>query len=342
LREESALRIQRREFITLAGGAAVSWPLAAHAQQPAKMKRIAMVSVGSKIGDIHSGNRYFRAFFEELSRSGYAEGQNLLVERYSGEGRIDDYAELAHDVISTRPDLIYAMAGPLALQFKMATTTIPIVAISADPIALGLVPSIARPGGNITGISVDAGIQIWGKRLGLLVEATPKLSNARYLATHAISERPSGSAAALREAARDAGISLAVAPMATINEEAYQRAFNLMEQDRVDSLIVSDEAEHIPYREVVTALAAKSRIPSIYPYRAFVEVGGLMAYSIDLVDVQLRCANLVYKILKGDNPGDIPFYQQTKFELIVNLKTAKALGLEIPVALLARADEVIE
>jgi putative tryptophan/tyrosine transport system substrate-binding protein len=116
----------------------------------------------------------------------------------------------------------------------------------------------------------------------------------------------------------------------------------LMEQDRVDSLLLSDEGEHIPYREVVTALAAKSRIPSIYPYRAFVEVGGLMAYSIDLVDVQLRCANLVYKILKGDNPGDIPFYQQTKFELIVNLKTAKALGLEIPVALLARADEVIE
>jgi putative tryptophan/tyrosine transport system substrate-binding protein len=336
------LRIQRREFITLAGGAAVSWPLAAHAQQPAKMKRIAMVSVGSKIGDIHSGNRYFRAFFEELSRSGYAEGQNLLVERYSGEGRIDDYAELAHDVISTRPDLIYAMAGPLALQFKMATTTIPIVAISADPIALGLVPSIARPGGNITGISVDAGIQIWGKRLGLLVEATPKLSNTRYLASRAIWERPSGSAAALREAARDAGISLASALLATVNEEAYQRAFNLMEQDRVDSLLLSDEGEHIPYREVVTALAAKSRIPSIYPYRAFVEVGGLMAYSIDLVDVQLRCANLVYKILKGDNPGDIPFYQQTKFELIVNLKTAKALGLEIPVALLARADEVIE
>lgn len=301
-----------------------------------------MISLGSKIGDIHSGNRYFRAFFEELSRLGYVEGQNLLVERYSGEGRPEHYAELAHDVASTLPDLIYAMAGPLALQFKMATTTIPIVAISADPIAMGLVPNIARPGGNITGISVDAGIQLWGKRLGLLVEAIPKLSNMRYLASRAIWERPSGSAASLREAARDTGISLAGTLLATVNEEAYERAFNSMERDRVDSLLLSDEPEQIPYRQVVTELAARSRIPAMYPYRAFVEVGGLMAYTIDLVDVQLRCANLVYKILAGDNPGDIPFYQQTKFELIVNLKTANAIGLELPAALLARADEVIE
>ena len=234
------------------------------------------------------------------------------------------------------------MAGPVALLLKGATTTIPIVAISSDPIVTGLVPSIARPGGNITGVSVDAGIQVWGKRLGLLAEATPKLFNTRYLASHAIWQRPTGSAAALQEAARDAGISVGGALIATVNKEAYQRAFNLMEQERVDSLIVSDEPEHIPYREVVTGLAAKSRIPTIYPFGLFVEVGGLIAYSIDLVDVQRRCAQLIYKILKGDNPGDVPFYQQTKFELIVNLKTAKALGLEIPAALLARADEVIE
>ena len=122
----------------------------------------------------------------------------------------------------------------------------------------------------------------------------------------------------------------------------YQPAFELMERDRVDSLIVSDESEHIPFRAAITKLAAKSRIPAIYPYRLFVEVGGLMAYAIDLVEVQRRCASVIYKILKGDNPGDIPFYQQTQFELTINIKTAKALGLRIPPTLLGRSDEVIE
>lgn len=334
--------MKRREFISLLGGTMVASGAAARAQQPVKMKRIAMVSAGSKIGDIHTGNRYFRAFFEELSRLGYVEGQNLLIERYYGEGRTEYYAELARDVVSTLPDLIYAMAGPLALQFKMATTTIPVVAISADPVALGLAPSMARPGGNITGISVDAGIQIWGKRLGLLLEATSKRYNTRYLASRAVWERPSSSGAALREAARYAGISLAGTLLTTVNEEEYARAFNSMEQERVDSLLLSDEAEHIPYSKLITALAAKSRIPTIYPYEAFVEAGGLMAYSIDLVDVQLRCANLISRILAGDNPGDIPFYQQTKFALIINLKAANSLGLEMPAAFIARADEVIE
>ena len=135
---------------------------------------------------------------------------------------------------------------------------------------------------------------------------------------------------------------MAGALLATANEEAYQRAFTLMTKEGLDSLLLSDEAEHIPYREVITALAEKSRIPAIHPYRAFVEVGGLMAYSVDLADVQRRCANLVYRTLKGDNPGEIPFYQQTRFELFINLKAAKALGLVIPGMLLARADEVIE
>jgi putative ABC transport system substrate-binding protein len=331
--------MRRREFI--AGFMFITVQQAV-AQQPAKMKRIAMVSGGSKIGDIHTSNRWFRAFFEELSRLGYVEGQNLSVERYTGDGRTGHYAELARDVVSTHPDLIYAMAGPLALSFKGATTTIPIVAISADPIALGLVSSIARPGGNITGVSVDAGIQIWGKRLGLLKEAISNLSNTSFLASKALLEKSSGSATAVRKAAQDAGISLADVPMTSISAELYQRAFSSMGQGRVASLIVSDEPEHIPYRELVVQLAAKNRIPAIYPYRSFVEVGGLMTYSIDLVDVQRRCAHLIYQILNGDNPGDIPFYQQARFELIINNKTAKELGLALPAVLLGRADEVIE
>lgn len=334
--------MQRRGFIKLFVGGAASWPSIAHSQLPAKMKRIALVSAGTKTADMNNGNRYFRAFFEELGRLGYAEGQNLLVERYSGEGRIDHFTELAHNVVSTEPDLIYAMSGPLALIFKLVTTTIPIVAISADPIALGLVPSIARPGGNVTGVSVDAGIQIWGKRLGLLVEAKPKLSNTRFLGSQVLWERSSGSGAAVQDAARQAGIKLSGALLTTISKQEYQTAFGLMEQDRVDSLVVSDEPEHLPYLKSITELAAKTGISAVYPYRAFVDVGGLMAYSTDLLDVQRRCANLIYRILKGDNPGDIPFYQQTRFELIINLKTARALDLVMPETLLARADEVIE
>jgi putative ABC transport system substrate-binding protein len=135
---------------------------------------------------------------------------------------------------------------------------------------------------------------------------------------------------------------LSGALLTTMSEQAYQLAFGLMEQDRIDALIVSDEPEHLPYLNSITKLAAKARIPAVYPYRAFVDAGGLMAYSTDLLDVQRRCADVIYRILKGENPGDIPFYQQTRFELIINLKTAKALDLLMPATLLARADEVIE
>jgi putative tryptophan/tyrosine transport system substrate-binding protein len=335
--------MRRREFITvLSGAASMVWPIIARAQQPAKMKRIAMVSSATKIGDMTiTGPRWFRAFFEELGALGYAEGRNLLVARYSGEGRLDHYAELARDIVSTRPDLIISMSGPLATAFKTATTTIPIVTIAADPVAAGLVPSLAHSGGNITGVSVDAGIQIWGKRLGLLIEAIPKLSNTRFLTSQPNWERLEGPA--VREAASQARISLAAASLgSTFDEAAYQRVFTSMKQDQVDALVVSSEGAHIANRALLVELAAKTRIPAIYPLREFTEVGGLLAYSVDLADIIRRIADLVDKILKGANPGDIPFFQPTKFELIINLKTAKALGLEMPPILLGRADEVIE
>jgi len=333
--------MRRRDFITALGTAA-TWPLAARAQQPTKMKRVAFVIPAAKVSDITvSGMPFFRAFFEELSRLGYVEGQNLGVERYSGEGRTERYAELARDVVNTHPDLILALGARLSLDFKMATTTIPIVTLVIDPIALGLVASIARPGGNITGITIAGGLEIIGNRIGLLVEAVPKLSSLGYLATRSYWEDARGEAA--REAAKRAGISLKVALLGSaFNEAEYQRVFMSMEQDRVSAFVVSEEPEHVTNRATIVELAAKGKIPTIYPFREFVEDGGLMAYSIDQVDMYRRVASLIGKILEGANPGDIPFYQPTKFELSINLKTAKALGLEMPAMLLGRADEVIE
>ena len=332
--------MRRRDFVTALGTAAI-WPLAARAQQPAKMKRIAYVHSAANVSRISaSGEPFYRAFFEELSRLGYVEGQNLGVERYSGDGRTERYAELARDVVNTHPDLIVAVAARLSLDFKMATTTIPIVTIIIDPIAQGLVASIARPGGNITGVAIAAGLEIIGKRMGLLVEAMPKLSTVGYLASRPFWEDPRG--AAVREAAKQAGISLSPVMLSAFDEAEYQRVFRSMEQDRADAFMVSDEPEHGTYRATIVEWAAKDRIPAIYPVRDFFEAGGLMAYSPDLADIFRRVAYLIDKILRGANPGDIPFYQPTKFELSINLKTAKALGLEMPAMLLARADEVIE
>src|SRR6266702_2036917 len=333
--------MRRREFISVLGGVAASWPLAARAQQSSRMKRIAIVSPATKIGDIGvNGSPFYRVFFEGLSRLGYVEGRNLVVERYSGEGRTEHYADLAREVVNTHPDLIYSQTTRLALNFKAATTTIPIVTTTADPIAGGLVSSLARPGGNITGVSVDAGFEVMGKRLALLLEATSKLSNARFLVSQLSWERFLG--AAVREASRRAGISLAGEPMSSFNEQEYQRVFNSMEHERVDGILVSDESEHVTYRRLLVELAAKTRIPAIYAYREHVELSGLMAYSFDLEELVRGCARQTAEILKGANPGDIPFRQATKFQLVINVKTAKALGLEMPSTLLLRADEVIE
>ena len=294
--------MRRRDFITALGTAA-TWPLAARAQQPTKMKRVAFVIPATKISDITvSGRPFFRAFFEELSRLGYVEGQNLGVERYSGEGRTERYAELARDVVNTHPDLILALGAHLSLDFKKATTTIPIVTLVIDPIALGLVASIARPGGNITGITIAGGLEIIGKRIGLLVEAMPKLSTVGYLATRPYWEDARGKAA--REAAKRAGILLKATLLGSaFNEAEYQRVFMSMEQDRVSAFVVSEEPEHVTNRATIVELAAKGRIPSIYPFREFVEDGGLMAYSIDQVDMYRRVASLIGKILEAPIPG---------------------------------------
>jgi putative ABC transport system substrate-binding protein len=335
--------MKRREFIVVLGGAAAS-PLVARAQQPAKMKRIAIVHPNIDLSDLNITSEHlgYRTLFEELRRRGYSEGRNLAVERYSAAGQTDRYADLARDVISTNPDLILAIANPLVLGFKQATTKIPLVAVAGNMVASGIVASLAQPGGNITGISTDVGgNDIWGKRLGLLLEATPKSSNARFLTLRSSWERVQGEA--VRKEARQLGISLEGALLdGAIDESQIRNVFTAMEQDRVDALMVIDDAGLFPHRQLIVELAAKDRIPTIYAHRLFVEPGGLMTYSFDLAEMYRHVAEQIDRILKGENPGDIPVFQAARYEFIVNLKTAKALGLELPAALVARADEVIE
>src|SRR5258707_5929523 len=183
--------MHRRDFITLLGGAAAAWPLAARAQQPAKMKRVALASPAVKVADMRSDSNS-STFVEELKRLGYVEATNLIIDRYSAEGKLDRYGDLAHEVVSTHPDLIYTTGAPLTLRLKAATSTIPIVALTGDPIRQGIVSSIARPGGNITGVSVDAGFEIWAKRLELLAQAVPKLVNVVFVGRQVTWENPGG------------------------------------------------------------------------------------------------------------------------------------------------------
>jgi putative tryptophan/tyrosine transport system substrate-binding protein len=333
--------MKRREFIAALGGAAV-WPVAARAQQPVKSYRIAIVHPSRPIAMLSDkGSPSFQAFFKELQRLGYIEGRNLIVERYSGEGRTERYAELVRDVVRSKPELIFALSARMLQYLKASTSTIPIVAYTSDPITLELATSLARPGGNITGIVSDAGIQVWDKQLEFLREAIPTASRVAYLTPHAVWAAPTG--AAIGKAAQRIGVELLGALLDDpIQEAEYRRVFAEMTLKHVDAVVVNDTPEHYAYQMLINELAQKARLPTVYPDRSFVELGGLMSYGPNIPDLFRRAADYVDKILRGTNPGEIPFYQPTKFELVVNLKTAKTLRLEIPSRLLARADEVIE
>jgi ABC-type uncharacterized transport system substrate-binding protein len=331
--------MRRREFLGVLGSVAAAWPVVARAQQ---IKRLALVHSSEEPANMTSNGRpSFRAFFEELSRLGYTEGQNLVVERFTGEGRQENYAALARKVVETLPDAILSMHARIALPLKSLTPTIPIIAVNSDPVALGLVSNLARPGGNITGVSVDAGLEIWGKRLDVLVEAAGQLSKPHFLTTPQQWDGSTG--IVIREVAKRSGIPLVATLLSgNVDRSNYVRAFEQLRNESADALVVSEVAENLSNRRTIVELTTQYRLPAIYPYREFVDEGGLLAYSIDLLDTFRRLANQVASVLSGTSPGDIPVFQQTKFQLIANIKAAQAIGLAIPPILLARADEVIE
>jgi putative tryptophan/tyrosine transport system substrate-binding protein len=332
--------MRRREFIAVLLSAIASG--SAQAQRSTKVYHIAFVDPVNTVARMTETGGYptYRGLFEELHRRGYVEGRNLLIERFSAVGQGEHYPDLARDVVSRNPDLIFEIGTRLLIALKAATTTIPIVAVGADPVRMGVVNSLARPGGNITGVSVDAGLEIVGKRLELLKEAFPGISKIAFLASRTLWENtPYGGAA--REAAERLNLGFIWSNDGPLVEEEYRRVFATLPRD-VDAILVSEQAENFSHRELIVQLIEKVRLPAVYANRLFTEVGGLMSYGVDSVDVGRHCADTIDQILKGSNPGEIPIYQPTKFELVINLKTAKAMGVTVPEALLVRADKVIE
>jgi putative ABC transport system substrate-binding protein len=337
--------MRRRDFV--AGAFMVTvWGATepASAQNKPRAPRIAIVAVATKIEDITiNGFPAFKGYFSELKRLGYVEGANLVVERYSALGRIDRFEEIAQTAVERAPDLLVTWNVAIGLQLKSLTTTIPIIVSVADPIATGLVTNLGRPEANVTGVSFDAGLEIWGKRFQVLAEAVPTMKNARFLLTDDTTPLAKIIFAAVSQAAQRAGISLQTAVVGSpVGPPAYERVFAQMAAERVDGLVVADGAEHVVNRASIVQLAARHRMAAMYGLREFVEAGGLMSYGVDNADSARRMARMTVDILNGKRPGEIPFYQPIKFELLLNRATARALGLEFPASILATADEVIE
>jgi putative tryptophan/tyrosine transport system substrate-binding protein len=334
--------MRRRVFLIVVCGA-VAWPLAAAAQQSAKSKRLAVFSPSEPSAHLHehSENKINRALFAELRRLGQIEGQNLKVESYGREQNTSGPEALATEIVRSNPDVIFVV-GPGAVIFKKITSRIPIVVITGDPVKTGIAESLAHPGGNFTGVSIDAGLSIHGKRIALLREIIPTMSKLGCLALR-LSWNGPVSGPAVRAAAETASLPLAVALVEFGASEAdYRAAIESISRDGANAVMVVDSPETYQNGTLIAKLVGDAKLPAIFFHPEAVEAGGLMAYSFDLIELYKRAANTIDAILRGAKPGDIPIYQVTKFELSINLKTAKQLGLSIPPALVASADKVIE
>jgi putative tryptophan/tyrosine transport system substrate-binding protein len=324
--------VKRRAFITLLGGAA-TWPLAARAQQAGKLPTIGFLGTTTP----SAWSQWVAAFVQRLRDFGWIEGRTIAVEYRWGEGRDERFVEIAAELVQLKVDVIVT-SGTALLAAKQATSVIPIVfAVANDPVGSGFVASLSRPGGNITGLSLQS-TDLAGKRLELLREVVPDL---RRLAIMAHVGNPGAvlEMAEVQAAARALG--LEVATLEIRRAEDIAPAFEAL-NGRVNALYIETDALIFTHRIRINTLALAARLPTMHSVRAYVEAGGLMSYGPNYTDLFRRAGELVDKILRGAKPADIPVEQPTKFDLVINLTTAKALGLEIPPTLLGRADEVIE
>jgi ABC-type uncharacterized transport system substrate-binding protein len=330
--------MKRREFITLLGGAAAAWPMAASAQQrqPA-LPVVGFVHVGPADVIVH----FVAAFRKGLHEAGYAEGQNVTVEYHRVESQHDRLQAAMADLVRRQVAVIVTPGGAIhALAAKAATATIPIVfSIGEDPVQFGLVASLARPGGNATGIN-SFSREVVTKRLRLLNELVPKAARIAVLVNPINTATAEPTIRDVHEAATTIGLQIQIFNAATIDE--IDAAFATLARERPDALYVAPDAFFTSRRRQFAALTARDSIPATYSQREFVSAGGLMSYGTDTPEMFRQMGVYTGKILKGTKPADLPVVQATKFELVINLKTAKALGLAIPAGVLAIADEVIE
>jgi putative ABC transport system substrate-binding protein len=325
--------MERREFITLLGGAA-AWPLAARAQQPPRLPTIGYVAANTPSVE----SQRIVVFVQRLRELGWIEGRTIAIEVRWGEGRNERFAEIAAEFVRLKVDVIVTVGTPAAVAAQRATSVIPIVfAPSGDPVATGLVTSLARPGGNVTGLSAQA-TDSAAKRLELLREVVPDL---RRLAILGDAGNPQGVLEMGEVQAAARGLGIEVAPLEIRRAEDITPAFDAL-KGRADALYVVTGPLVTTNRIHINILALGARLPTMHGIRGNVEAGGLMSYGANFLNLYRRAADYVDKILRGTKPGDLPVEQPTKFDLIINVTTAKALGLTIPPKLLVRADEVIE
>jgi len=323
--------MRRRDLMTLAGGAAVAWPLAAFAQQPGRMWRIGFIA--------HGHETFYDALFEALHEFGYEEGHNLTVERRYAEGHAERFPDIAAEMVRLKPDLIIVVTTPAALAVKKATTTIPVVFPNAiNPVKSGVVASLAHPGGNVTGGAAQVAV-LSAKRLEVLKEAVPGLARVAVLWDAA---NPALAYAWKETQAAAGALGVELQPYEVRDLKDFDVAFAMLTQQRPDAIVVFQDALTLQRRQETIDFTIEERLPSMFVAKEWVEAGGLMSYGESLPDMYRRAAYFVDRILKGAKPADLPVEQVTKFELVLNLKTAKAIGLTLPHLLLTRADEVIE
>ena len=331
--------MRRRDFIALLGAATVEWPLAALAQS-AKVHRVALVATTIPVAEMAGPEPVdpaIRGFLHALRAFGYVEGQNLILERRSTEGQFSRYGDIIAELVRLKTDVIVTSGFPMVQLARSVSNTVPIVTVfNRDPVEGGLANSLARPGGNITGLTFLSS-ETDGKRIELLKETLPAATRVAYLGTNEDWEGPSGQS--VRAVAQAVGLTVI---LAAHTPTEYTDAFTLLGRVRVDALLVSASSYEIANRRLIVDFARQRRLPDTHGSREAVELGALMSYGADPDDLWRRSAAYVDKILKGAKPRDLPIEQPTKFDLVINLNTAKVLGLTIPPSVLARADEVIE
>jgi putative ABC transport system substrate-binding protein len=329
--------MRRREFIGLLGGAAAAWPLAARAQQARRMRRIAVLWNFSESDA--EGQRRLTAFGQGMQQLGWTVGRDLRIDyRWSAENAEQIHKNVA-DVIALAPDVILVAGGRNLMALQRANRSIPVVFVSiSDPVSGGFVESLARPAGNATGFSTEE-YGMGGKRLELLRQIAPRLTRAAVLRDAA---NPGGSGQLDAILAVAPALGMEVTPIGVREADEIERGVTAFARSANGGLVVTSGILTAIHRELIVALAARHRLPAVYPGRYQVDSGGLISYGTDFSDQFRQAASYIDRVFKGEKPGEIPVQQPTKFELVINLKTAKALGLEVPPTLLARADEVIE